>query len=256
MQRADHVEVIGGRDARHRQRRRPLVRLAREPSIDRGKHVAAEGQGAIARVIARDHGPRRLRRRGAPQERLAHGDEFLVRRLELLVRFLQALLLLGLRDVEPVLEQQHAFVGEHLLEARHLRDLVRELVVAGLAAHAAHDRLGVPGAEEHPDLALRRQRVPVAPGLGPLALVLRRLAEAARLHVARIHPLVEEIHRLAAARALHPGDQDQDSEAAVGEHARLRREELLAQLRLLAFVKAFFDLVGEVRRLEHRSIMV
>jgi len=107
----------------------------------------------------------------------------------------------------------------------------------------------------HADRALRRQRVPVAPGLGPLALVLRRLAEAARLHVARIHPLVEEVHRLAAARALHSGDQDQDREAAVGEHARLRREELLAQLRLLAFVKAFFDLVGEVRRLEHRSIM-
>src|SRR5881396_4244477 len=105
MQRADHVELVRGRYAWHWQRRRPLVRLAREPSIDRGKHVATEGEGAIARVIARDHGPRRLRRRGAPQERLAHGDEFLVRRLELLVRLAQALLLLGLRDVEPVLEE-------------------------------------------------------------------------------------------------------------------------------------------------------
>jgi hypothetical protein len=72
--------------------------------------------------------------------------------------------------VEPVLEEQHAFVRQHLLEAHDLVDLLAVLRRAHLAVDALHHRFGMPGAEEHADLALWRQRLPEAPQVRPLLL--------------------------------------------------------------------------------------
>jgi hypothetical protein len=49
--------------------------------------------------------------------------------------------------------------------------------------------------------------------------------------VARVHPLVEQVDRLALAGALDAGDQDQHREAAVEVQVVLRLEQRRAQRR-------------------------
>ena len=229
--------------------------LRRQSLAQGGEHVPAERERAIAPVVARDHHPGRFGGGGAPQESFAHRHEPLVRHLGFLVRLGEVSLLVLSRDVQPIFEKQHVLIGEHLLEARDLVDLVREGIVAGHALHAAQDRAGMPGAEEDGDRSARRQHAPVAPLFGSLALLLRRLAERVGGDEARVEPLVEQVHRFAAAGALHAGDQHDDREAAFLPQRVLRIEERLAKLRLLALVGFLGEHMGKQRRLEHRRIM-
>ncbi len=195
----------------------------------------ADGEAAVARIRPLHHDPRRLGGAGLAQGMLRNLAELVVdlearpvelghtpARLGILLQRLQAFFLRVLGQVEPELEDQRAFVGEHLLEAVDLLDVLVERRRAGLLQHALHDGRGVPGTEEHADLALGRQRAPEAPHRGTLALLVRHFAHGVRLDVARIHPLVEQVHRLALARAIHAADQDDDREFAFLRQIELR----------------------------------
>jgi hypothetical protein len=61
--------------------------------------------------------------------------------------------------------------------------------------------------------------------------------------LARVHPLVEQVHGLALARALDAGDHDQHRKPAVHLQIVLRVEQRLAQLRLLAPERRLVDAV-------------
>ena len=254
---------------RGRRQRRALVRQSLEPLLvetlaHRREQVLAHRERAEARVGARHHDPGRLAGRGLAQERVGHLDEALVElevfqvalrhppaRLRIARQFLHALSLLAPRQVKPVLEHQHAFVAEHFLEALDLADLARELTLADLPFDALDDRHGVPGTEKDADLALGRQRAPEAPQRRPLVLFVRGVEECAGEDVARVHPLVEQVHRLALARALDTGDQDEHGKAPVLLQVVLRIEQRLAQFRRLAPVNRLVEVVLEIRRFKH-----
>ncbi len=254
FERAQYVEIVGRRGQRRRAVGQPLDGFLIQPLAQR----------AVAPVGTRHHDPGRLGGRGLAQERVADLDEFPVQlgvfpfeigdvpaRPGVAFQRFQALLLLPLRQMEPVLEQQHALVGEHLFQALDLADVTRELAVADFAQHPVQDRIGVPAAEENADPAFRRQRAPEAPLRRALALLVGRLCEGAGDDVARIHPLVQQVDRFALARALDAGDDDQDGETAVLLEIELRLEQRVAQLRRFAAVGRLVDLVPEIRRLEH-----
>src|SRR6185369_14156453 len=95
---------------------------------------------------------------------------------------LEALALAGLREVEPELEDERALAREHPLEAADLLHPLIEIRVRRLAVRAPEDRIGVPGREEDPGLALRRQLPPEAPRGRALGLLGGLRVERVDLH--------------------------------------------------------------------------
>ena len=112
----------------------------------------------------------------------------------------------------------------------------------------------MPRAEEHADLALGRQRAPVAPDAGPFAFLVRRLGKCAGdFNVARIHPFVEQVDGLALAR--RPRRRRSGSgrgKFAVLLEVVLRVEQRLAQLCFLGRVGGLADAVIEICGFEHK----
>lgn len=218
----------------------------------------AHRQVAVARVAAFDHHPRCFRRAGFAQGVLGHLAELVVplEALPILGRypparfgvFLQRLETLALRflgQVEPELEYQRAFVGQHALEVLDLFDMLAQLGGAALLHHPAHDGRGVPGTEEHADLTFRRQGAPKTPHGRTLAFLLRHFGHRMGLDMARIHPFVEQVDRLPLACAIHPADQDNDLEFPLFRQVELRVEQVLAQLRNFLFIGFFVNSVSE-----------
>ncbi len=150
------------------------------------------------------------------------------RRVRVLFQRMHPRLLLCLGQVEPELQQQYALVGQHLLEAQNLFGPCLQRRIVERSGHAPQDRMGVPGAEEHAGLALGRQRPPEPPHRRVHRLVRRRRGKAGDLDMARVHPLVQQIHRLALAAAVDAGDQDQRGEALLAQQVVLRQDQRLA----------------------------
>src|SRR5690606_28399031 len=65
--------------------------------------------------------------------------------------------------------------------------------------------------------------------------------------------LVQDVHRLALAGAVHAVDEDDDREALVLEQAVLSLEEVRSQLRDLLLVPSLVDRVPQLGGLEHPS---
>ena len=97
---------------------------------------------------------------------------------------------------------------------------------------------------------MRRERQPVAPEWWPLALVFRRLVERPVDDAAGIHPLVEELDRLALAAAVGPAEQDDQRKARRLEQA-LRVQQLPPQFRDFGFVVGLRDLPPRLCCFEH-----
>ena len=128
---------------------------------------------------------------------------------------LQPFALLLFRQVEPELEQEHAFVGEHALEPD---DLLRRLVkvgVRGFTVDVLQKGLGVPSSEEDASLALGGQRLPETPQRRAILLILGGRVHDIGLHVTRVHPEVEQVKGLPLAGTVHAGDQDDYREASL-----------------------------------------
>jgi hypothetical protein len=112
----------------------------------------------------------------------------------------------------------------------------------------------VPGADEDRAVPGRGQCAPVAPVLGTLVLLVRRLSVGLDPETARIHPVEEASSDLGFPAALDPADEGHQAQARRGQGV-LCREDARAQqrdpLRVLLLVHRQADLGA----LEHeRSI--
>jgi hypothetical protein len=72
--------------------------------------------------------------------------------------------------------------------------------------------------------------------------------------MARIHPFVQQVHRLALARAVEAADEDQQREFGLFEQPVLRLQERLAQRGLLAAVARLADAMSYFSRFEHAHL--
>ena len=228
------------------------------------KQRVAYGQRAIFGVRTLHHGPGCVRRARAAQGVLADAVKALEvlekipvalgdapAGLRILLQRAQTLLLLLFGKVEPELEDQRAFVGEHALKVLDFLDRARQLVGARTLEHPIDDRCGVPRAEQHPDAPLGRQGAPVSPHRGTLALLVRRIVEGERMDVSRIHPRVEQVHGFALAGPAYTGDQNDYGEGPVLRQLELGGEQVGTQSRHPLFIFVLGNLVAQLRRFEH-----
>ena len=132
---------------------------------------------------------------------------------------LQAHALGLLVEVHPELHDQRAIVGERLLELGDPPQLEVELDPRHAAVGAVDDRARIPRVQEKAEAAPGRQLPPESPLLGPLALLVRGIAERPRRNPARIHPGVEQVDGLAFASAVDAGEDH--------EHGKRCRAQLL-----------------------------
>jgi hypothetical protein len=235
-----------------------------ETLADRFLDHFADGQAAVARVFAFDNEPRRLGGAGMADHALVHGAEFVVEfemlpvtighapaRLGVFFQHLETFFLLVPGQMQPELDDQGAFVGEHFLQQFGSLQALVEIGGLGDAVHAIEDRPGVPGAEKHADFSLGRQGAPETPHHRPVEFFIGWLAHAMGLHVTRVHPLVEQVHCFPATRAIYPAEQDNDRKLAALCQVELGIQQRFAQQRYLLVICRLVDLVTQFRRFEH-----
>src|SRR5262249_27503115 len=86
---------------------------------------------------------------------------------------------------------------------------------------------------------------------GALALLGGHVTHRVRLGVTRIHPLVEDVHGLTLAGAVHAADQDEHGELLFLEERDLRLQEVNAGRRHALVARGLFDVVTERGGFEH-----
>jgi hypothetical protein len=126
--------------------------------------------------------------------------------------------------------------------------VVREIALLAHLEHAIDDGCGVPAAKEDADLALGRQRLPVAPHGRAGQFFGGGRVKGHGADVARVHPFIEQVHRLALARPAHAGDEDDHRKVAPLGKLHLRFEQRRAQLRLHLLVFALGKFVSDFCR--------
>ena len=240
-----------------------LVRL-RQPLAQGFENDFAHGQAAIARVRSFDDDPRRFGGAGMADDAFVDGQEFVVTfvmfpvalgdapaGLGIAFQQLEALFLHFLGQVQPEFDDERTLVGQHLLQALGAFQALVEFGEFGQTHHAIQDRPGVPGTEEHADLALGRERAPEAPHHRPLHFLVGGIAHAVGLDETRIHPFVEQVHGLPAPRPIDAAHQNDDREFGLFRQIELRVQQRLAQLRHFLVVGRLVYLVSEFGRFKH-----
>ena len=169
---------------------------------------------------------------------------------------LQPGLLRALIEMHPELQDERAVIREAALEVDDLIEPRAELGPVDPPVDPVDQRSGVPGAQEEPDAALRRQVAPEPPVLRTLALFFRRLPVGTGQQPARIHPLVEQVHALALAGAVHAAKKDDDRRSPILAQPALHVEQVLAQRRYLRFVVAAGNLSPQLGCFEHAFSLV
>ncbi len=226
----------------------------------------ADHQIAVMAIGARDNDPGRLADAG-------HPDAFLDRRHRQTTMLAQhpmledvaacrpaafsmlrqPLLLFGRRDVQPELDEKDVLGGEHRLEPVDDRQLLFEPGVVAAAGHAVDEDVGVPGAEEDADLALRRQTEPVSPQARPRPLLVVGRIEGLVHDFVLVEPLVQPRQRLALAGAVDAGEDDEDGKVLALDQIELRIEEGSPQARFFGLERRLVDLVDLLGGLEHQG---
>jgi hypothetical protein len=168
-------------------------------------------------------------------------------------QLLEALPLLLLGEVEPELDHQGPVLDQHPLELADAGQLLVQVRIRALAAEAMLDRLQVPAAEQHRDLAARWHGAPEAPIAGACDLLVGLVPERVGLYATGVQPLVEPVDHLAFARALHTGYQHDHARLA-GPEAELGIEQRGAQFRHLRREEFLRDPAPQLGRLEHRVV--
>jgi hypothetical protein len=118
------------------------------------------------------------------------------------------------------------------------------------SSDAIEQRLRVPGTQKEPDPTARRQRQPESPERRPLPLVLGGLIERPVHDPPGVHPLVEQAHGFALARAIDAAEDHDDRERGPLERA-LQVEQFPAQLRDFELVLVPGDRAADFRGFEH-----
>ncbi|MNJ34118.1 hypothetical protein D3C77_288170 [compost metagenome] len=202
------------------------------------KQNASDRQAAVMRIHPFNHMPGRVIAAGLAQHPFAEAHETVVgfrllpvQRADtpavqrVVLERLEPGLHLFLGQVEPELEDQRAFVTEHFFQALGTANGLVEYGILELAMHPALQHLAVPVAEKHANAPLGRQCAPVAPGRWPGKLLIGLLVEGAHFDQARVHPLVEQLYRLALAGAFNAVDQHNHRETRLLLEFELRLEQ-------------------------------
>ncbi|RMN28854.1 hypothetical protein ALQ62_05520 [Pseudomonas coronafaciens pv. zizaniae] len=223
-----------------------------ERSLHALQQQASHRQAAVIGVHAFDHVPRRVLAAGAAQHSLAEAHELAVgpgllpvQRADapavqrVILEGLEAQLHLFFGQVKPELEDQRAFVTEHLFKAFGTADGLIEYRILVAAMHTILKHLAVPVAKENAHAPLGRQLSPVPPGRRVRQFFVGLLVEGAHLYQARVHPFVEQFDGLALASAFYAIDQHNDLPPGLLVKVYLRFQQRLAQLgqgRLVGFI--------------------
>ena len=116
-------------------------------------------------------------------------------------------------EVHPEFEYQGAIVRQRVLETDDLREPVVKLRIVDFAVDALQQWGGITPAQVDTHTAFRRNVTPVAPESRPRLFFYRRRLIADGTNPARIHPLVQHVHRRAFAGTVDAGEVDDDREA-------------------------------------------
>src|SRR5690349_21264200 len=103
----------------------------------------------------------------------------------------------------------------------------------------------MPGAEKDADLSFRWQRAPETPHARALALLIGGLGKSLGMNMAWVHPLVEQIDRLAFARTVYAANDYDNKKASSCEEIILCVEQGLPKSRYRALVGRLIDLVPQ-----------
>ena len=169
----------------------------------------------------------------------------------IVLELLQSLLLSRFGQMDPELEQHEAFVGEHLLVLADRLHARVHLIRVDFALHMSEHRFVVPGVHQDADLALRRQRAPIAPCGRSRGLFGSAWAERDHVNVPRVHPFGQLVGRFSATPALDPGDDQEQRTAAGLRQIELGVEQQLAELWLLARINPLGNRVADFGGFEH-----
>ena len=131
--------------------------------------------------------------------------------------------------VHPELQDQRAVVGQRVLEANDLRKPVVELRIVDFAINALQQRAGITTAQVHAHAALGRNVTPVTPESRSRLFLLRWRLITDSANPARIHPLIQHVHRGALASTIDAGKVDDDREARHFERLVLEFQQARAQ---------------------------
>ncbi len=154
-------------------------------------------------------------------------------------------------EVHPELEDQGAVVGQRVLEADDLREPVVEFRIVDFAVDALQQRCGVTPAQVDAHAAFRRDVPPVAPEARPRLFLVRWRLVADGPYPARVHPLVQHVHRGALAGAIDAGEVDDDREARHFERLVLQFQEARAQIVFALLEFGFGNALPELGGVEH-----
>ena len=115
--------------------------------------------------------------------------------------------------MKPELEDHRAFIAEHFFQALRTGDCLVQDGILEQAVNPALEHLAVPVAKKHAHAALGRQLTPVAPGRRVGQFLIGLAVKSAYLDQPRVHPLTEQLDRLALAGTLYAIDQHNDRRA-------------------------------------------
>ena len=239
-------------------------RGAVEAAAHRIEQQVAGSECAVVRVRTVDHVPRRLACARFTQglcrdtrvtvvvaealpvtRRDAPGSEGIG------AEFLQAFVLRVFGEVEPQLQQQHAFCHQHPLEVADPLQVLGKCAFLAAPLGAIDDRTRVPRTEEHADVALSRQRSPEGPHERTPAVGAITRFEGLGADMARVHPFVEEVDGLALAGAIDTAHEDEHGKIGFLQQPELRVQQRLAEFRFFALVAGLGDAVADFGGFEH-----
>ncbi len=238
--------------------------MDRDVAFELGPDYFADADVPVVGIDTLDDGPGRRCAVGARDDLLGGVDEVVVvfvvapvLVLDLVAQHrvgrqrLEAFLLRVPAQVHPEFQDQRAVVGQRVLEADDLREPVVELRIVDFAVNALQQRRRVAPAQVHAHAAFRRNVAPVAPESRPRFLLVGRRLVADGPYPARIHPLVEHVHRGALARSVDAGEVDDDGEPRHLERLVLELEEARAQLVFALLELGFRNALSELGGVKH-----
>ncbi|MNV56498.1 hypothetical protein D3C71_1487870 [compost metagenome] len=163
----------------------------------------------------------------------------------------EARLHLFLGQVKPEFDDQRAFVAEHFFQAFGAMDPLIQHRILEQAVDPALQHLAVPVTEKHPHPAFGREHPPIAPGGRSGQFFVGLLIEGTHFDQPGVHPLVEQLDRLALAGTFDAVDQYDHRKPALLPELVLGFEQGFAQNWNFAIKGFFVDRMTDFGRFEH-----
>ena len=141
--------------------------------------------------------------------------------------------------------------ARRLLERGHAIELFVELRGLDTPMNPIQKRRRIPRAQKQSHPAAWWKGLPIAPVFGPLPLLVGGIAKRARHEPAGVHPLAQEVDRLALPGAVDAGEHDNDRTPSLRAQVALHLEQLGAQPWYSCLVLLFRDDTPELGSFKH-----